>query len=64
MRSDVCIQVFVLLNEKEKRPTQLWHRIPIPHLHIYLLNFKTEKTCNLNFYFGTSQREKKTTLKH
>lgn len=59
MRSDVCIQVFILLNEKAEGPTQLWHCISIPHLHTYILTAKTEKACNFNSHFGTSQRGKK-----
>jgi len=59
MRSDVCIQVFTLLKEKEKRPNQVWRCVPMPHLHIYLLNFKTVKLVTLISVLGQAKGKKK-----
>lgn len=59
MRSDVCIQVFILLNEKAEGPRKLWHRVSVPHLHTYVLTAKTEKLVILISILGQAKGEKK-----
>lgn len=62
MRSDVCIQVFILLNEKAEGPRKLWHRVSVPHLHTYVLTAKTEKLVILISILGQAKGEKKTRI--